>query len=251
MLMQRMPEPGHFSDEVRRAVRRFWRVRHRQSRAQGGAGRYPQPGQRAAVVGGQHMSGFVDLIQSVVIAAGLPKDSVLAGRGKAVLPGWFRPSKEWDVCIVCRRLLLAAIQLKSQVSSFGNNFNNRAEEAIGSAVDLSCAWREGAFDGPHKPWLGYLVLLADCPASRRRVQLALSHFVAFPEFQCASYIDRYSVLCARLEQGDFYDATCLLVSEPGAGYREGAYCEPDARLAFSRFAASLIRGLRMRVQDLP
>ena len=38
--------------------------------------------------------------------------------------------------------LLAVIELKSQVGpSFGNNFNNRTEEAIGSAVDFWTAYR--------------------------------------------------------------------------------------------------------------
>lgn len=33
-------------------------------------------------------------------------------------------------------VLLAAIELKSQSESFGNNFNNRSEEVIGSARDF-------------------------------------------------------------------------------------------------------------------
>ncbi len=32
--------------------------------------------------------------------------------------------------------LLAGIEFKSQVGSFGNNYNNRTEEAIGSAADI-------------------------------------------------------------------------------------------------------------------
>jgi len=42
--------------------------------------------------------------------------------------------------------LFVAIEAKSQVGpSFGNNFNNRTEEAMGSALDLWTAFREGAF----------------------------------------------------------------------------------------------------------
>jgi len=60
--------------------------------------------------------------------------------------------------------LLAAIEAKSQVGpSFGNNFNNRTEEAIGSALDLWTAFREGAFNGGIQPFLGYFFMLEDLP----------------------------------------------------------------------------------------
>jgi hypothetical protein len=52
------------------------------------------------------------------------------------LPGYFRPTKLWDVLVIHDKRLLAAIELKSQVGpSFGNNFNNRTEEAT------SWSWR--------------------------------------------------------------------------------------------------------------
>lgn len=42
--------------------------------------------------------------------------------------------------------MIAAVELKSQVGpSFGNNCNNRTEEAIGTAHDFWTAYREGAF----------------------------------------------------------------------------------------------------------
>jgi hypothetical protein len=52
------------------------------------------------------------------------------------LPGWYRPEKKWDLLIVSDGKLLAGIEFKSQVGSFGNNYNNRTEEAIGSATDI-------------------------------------------------------------------------------------------------------------------
>jgi hypothetical protein len=53
------------------------------------------------------------------------------------LPGFFRPTKEWDLLAIHDGKLLAVIEAKSQVGpSFGNNFNNRTEEAMGSALDL-------------------------------------------------------------------------------------------------------------------
>jgi len=52
--------------------------------------------------------------------------------------------------------LIAAMKFKSQTGpSFGNNFNNRTEEAIGSATDLWASYREEAFKPSPRPWLGY------------------------------------------------------------------------------------------------
>jgi hypothetical protein len=64
-------------------------------------------------------------------------------RAVLTLPGFFRPTKLWDMLVIHEGKLIAAIELKSQVGpSFGNNFNNRTEEAIGNAHDLWTAYRE-------------------------------------------------------------------------------------------------------------
>jgi len=61
------------------------------------------------------------------------------------LPGYFRPTKSWDLVVVSDEQLFASIEFNSHVGpSFGNNFNNRVEEALGSASDLWMAYREGA-----------------------------------------------------------------------------------------------------------
>ena len=62
---------------------------------------------------------------------------MMMGRKVLTLPGFFRPTKLWDLLIINQGGLVAALELKSQVGpSFGNNFNNRTEEALGTAVDL-------------------------------------------------------------------------------------------------------------------
>jgi hypothetical protein len=41
------------------------------------------------------------------------------------LPGYFRPTKEWDLLVILDGNLLASIEFKSQIGpSFGNNYNN-------------------------------------------------------------------------------------------------------------------------------
>ena len=59
------------------------------------------------------------------------------------LPGYFLSTKLWDMLVVYKGELVAAIEFKSQVdSSFGDNFDNLAEEAIGTAHDVWIAYRE-------------------------------------------------------------------------------------------------------------
>ena len=82
-----------------------------------------------------------------------------------------------------RRAILAGIEFKSQVGSFGNNYNNRTEEAIGSATDIWAAYREGAFKPSARPWLGYMMLLEEAPGSMRPVKAQEPHFKVFPEFK--------------------------------------------------------------------
>ena len=120
----------------------------------------------------------------------------MLNRRVLTLPGFFRPTKLWDLLVVRDGRLIAAIEFKSQVGpSFGNNANNRAEEAIGTAVDLWTAYREGAFGETPKPFLGYFFLLEDAPESRSPVEESSPHFAVFPEFAQASYADRYNILC--------------------------------------------------------
>jgi len=89
------------------------------------------------------MDGFIGLFAGLIRNAGAPEAAIFR-KTKIELPGFFRPTKEWDMLVVVNGHLLAAIEAKSQVGpSFGNNFNNRTEEAIGSAVDLWTAYREG------------------------------------------------------------------------------------------------------------
>ena len=69
-----------------------------------------------------------------------------------MLPGYYRPEKKWDLLVVSNNQLVTAIEFKSQVGpSFGNNFNNRVEEAVGSATDIWTAYREKRFGTNPRP----------------------------------------------------------------------------------------------------
>ncbi|MBI3212101.1 MAG: hypothetical protein HYZ47_05445 [Simkania negevensis] len=116
----------------------------------------------------------------------------------------------------CYRALVAAVELKSQVGSLGNNFNNRAEEAIGTSHDFWLAYREGAFGEAPKPFVGWLMLLEDCLQSKTPVNDRSPHFPLFKEFKGASYADRYDILCKKLVREQLYSAACLLLSSASA-----------------------------------
>ncbi len=125
---------------------------------------------------------------------------------------------------------------RSQVGpSFGNNYNNRSEEAIGNAVDIWTAYREGRF-GTVRPWLGYLFLLEEAPGAIRPVRVKQPFFEVDPAFLDASYKKRYEILCRRLVLERLYDAACFVTAtaDPVTVIHEPA---PD--LSFMAFAKAI------------
>lgn len=236
-------------DRFRDAVAHFWRVRAEQQSRQGGSSGRKDRGSRSAVTGGKQLDGFVQLVSGLLCEAGLCQDDVHIARRRTVLPGFFRPTKEWDIVAIVDGQLVATIEFKSQIGpSFGNNFNNRTEEAVGSAHDLWTAFREGAFQKGPRPWLGYLMLLEDCPGSLRPVGIEEPHFKVFPEFQETSYAQRYEMLCNRLVRERLYDAACFLMSSTAEGL-VGDYHVPSSELGPKHFAASLEAHARMFVKS--
>ncbi|HET9176950.1 MAG TPA: PaeR7I family type II restriction endonuclease [Terriglobia bacterium] len=225
-------------DRVRAAVRYFWQTRTKQATTQGNKTGIKDYGSRGAVTGGKQIDGFIKIVADLLKESELSPDSIHIDKKHVVLPGWFRPSKEWDLVALIDGTLLAVVEFKSQVGSFGNNFNNRTEEALGNSTDILTAYREGAFKGSPRPWVGYLMLLEDAPKSRNLVDVQEPHYPVFPEFQNTSYADRYRILCQKLVRERLYDATCLLLSDAVGGLR-GEYSEPCAEIGFRNFSASL------------
>lgn len=81
------------------------------------------------------MDGFIALVTNLMVEAGADESSIFHSR-QLELPGFFQPTKEWDILLVKDSQLILAIEAKSQVGpSFGNNFNNRTEEAMGSCYN--------------------------------------------------------------------------------------------------------------------
>ena len=226
-------------ERLRRAIRHFWATRNRQADAQGTRSGQKDYGERSSVTGGAQLDGFLALIRELLVEAGLPESAVHSKR-KTDIPGYFRPEKCWDLLAIVEGHLLAVIECKSQVGpSFGNNYNNRTEEALGNAADLWTAYREGAFAPSQRPWLGFLMLLEESPGSLRPVKVTESHFRVFEEFRGASYARRYEILLTKLLRERMYDGACLLLSARGFGSK-GRYSEPSPELSFQSFASSFL-----------
>lgn len=224
-------------EKMARAVAHYWSTRDRQTTQQRRGSRADQ-GLRSAVTGGAQMDGFVDIFAGAVAIAGVPPTSIFR-RKRLQLPGFFRPTKEWDLLVIHKGRLLAAVEAKSQVGpSFGNNFNNRTEEAMGSALDIWTAFREGAFADSPQPFLGYFFMLEDSTKSRSPVRVEEPHFHVFPEFKGASYMKRYELFCRKLVRERHYAAAAFMTSRSDTGLK-GMYTEPAADLRLSSFVKSL------------
>ena len=191
-----------------------------QAEKQGSKSGSRDAGARTAVTGGRQMDGFISLVRDCLCENGLPKTQVYCEK-RIELPGWYRPEKKWDLLVVENGQFLAGIEFKSQVGSFGNNYNNRTEEAIGSACDLWAAYREGAFKPSARPWLGYMMLLGGCAGiftARCGHRNHTSRF--FRNSRRASYAKRYEILLTKLVRERLYDSACFLLSDSKNGQKE-------------------------------
>lgn len=222
---------------TRDAVALYWSTLDQQGEKQrgGGAADY---GSRAKVTGGKQMDGFSRVVRALLESNGLQGSHILHN-SKLELPGYFRPTKNWDMLVIHDGTLLAALEFKSQSGSFGNNFNNRTEEALGTASDLWTAYREGAFGKSHiRPWLGWLMLLEDSEKSNSPVRVAEPYFSVFPEFHGTSYAKRYELLIQKMILEKFYDGGVLLMATAANG-PNGIFSEPAIDLTMRRFLAGL------------
>jgi len=229
--------PRDLEDRIAEAVEFFWATRNGQITRQNQAGTHDQ-GNRGAVTGGKQLDGFVELIKDVLILNGVPERCIFIDTDLE-LPGYFRPNKKWDLLVVDNNELIIAIEFKSQVGpSFGNNFNNRTEEAMGSALDIWTAYREGVFGTQRAPWLGYFMVLEDCRKSNEPVRVRSPHFPVLREFIDASYKERYEIFCSKLLLERQYSAACFTTTSIT---NNGIYYDfPREELSCREFIVSML-----------
>lgn len=241
-------------EDLQEAVQSFWDTRRAQRERQARSERRDQ-GARSEVTGGAQMKALESVVASRLERLNLPdltiQRSVAAARPRTELPGFYRPEKAWDMVVVSRGRLVAAVEFKSQVGpSFGNNANNRAEEAIGSGEDMRKAIRERRFGNASPlPFIGCVFLLEDCPEVHSPVSLREPFFPVDPVFtalgpsstnevrRAASHAQRYEILCRRLRLEGLYTATCLILATKENPTRVTTLAED---LSFRAFVATLL-----------
>ena len=211
-----------YQRKSRAAVMAFWRNR-----------------ERVGVTGGRNMDGFAALVRDLVRANGLPHAEIYQKGAVPVLPGYFRSTVHWDLLVTDHDRLIAAIQFKSQVGqSIENSFNNPMEEAIGTAKDFWAAYRGEAFGKQQPPLAAWLMLVEDAPRSRTGVRDRSPHFPVFPEFQGASYLQRYDILCQRLVQEQLY-TTASIIASPRTAAASGEYQDLSEMTSLKTFVTAL------------
>jgi type II restriction enzyme len=226
-----------YERKAHEAVKAFWGNREAARQKQIESGKADQ-GERSGVTAGKNMDGFLALVLDIVRANGLSHAGIHQNRAMLTLPGYFRPTKIWDLLVIYKGELIAAIELKSQVGSFGNNFNNRTEEAIGTAHDFWTAYREGAFGKQPRPFVGWLMLVEDALKSRREIMDKSPHFPVLAEFKGASYLKRYDLLCQKLVQEQLYTTASMITSLRSAA-ETGEFAEMSTMTGLKTFVAAL------------
>jgi hypothetical protein len=227
-----------YERKAREAVKSFWGSRGAAKEKQTQSGAVDQ-GERAGVTAGKNMDKFLDLMRDIVCANGLAHAQIYENRAALTLPGYFRPTKLWDLLIIYKGELIAAVELKSQVGpSFGNNFNNRTEEAIGTAHDFWTAYREEAFGKQPRPFAGWLMMVEDAPESQCPIKNNSPNFPVLKEFKGTSYLQRYDLLCQKLVREQLY-TTASLMASPRSAIESGVFSELSAMTGLKTFVTSL------------
>jgi hypothetical protein len=234
---------------LQEAVQSYWDARAKNKEKQLKSGKI-DAGTRGEVTGGTQMGALEILVADILCDAGLKRLDVRT-RTALELPGYFRATKKWDLIVVSEGQLVLAMEFKSQAGkSIGNNVNNRAEEAVGSAKDIWTAFREGRFVNSPTPFLGYFFLLEDRDNVKTPVSNKEPCFPVDPVFrgeakktqkgkeryQGVPYSARYELLCRRLLLERLYSSACFMMA---TNSKNTHITQPAEDLTFQRFAAAL------------
>jgi hypothetical protein len=81
------------------------------------------------------------------------------------------------------------------------------------------------------------MLVEDAPMSRRPIRDRCTHFPVRPEFQGASYIERYNLLCKKLVQEQLYTTATVLAS-PKTAIKTGEFHDVSEMTSLKAFVTS-------------
>jgi hypothetical protein len=237
MIRHRMPIVlPPFQDRLSKAVAHYWRTLEAQTHKQkAGTDR----GRRSAVTGGKQMDGFCELVDWVLRENGLGEASIYL-RSDREIPGFLRPTKEWDMLVVHEGRTLAAVEFTSyRVPPVASDTKAHIEETIGMADDVWTAFGEGAYNPPRKrPWLGWVMLFEDRTVARSPTPEVRPPVEASPDFSIGSYGRRYEQILHKFTHERLFDSAALIAS-PGKGGAQGVFMELAEDLSMKWLLASL------------
>ena len=104
-------------------------------------------GERASVTAGKNMDGFLALAKDIVRLNGLEEAEICLQRRMLTLPGYFRPTKLWDMLVINDGKLVAALEFKSQVGPIPSGTTSTTARKRLSEPRLTCGQptAKGAF----------------------------------------------------------------------------------------------------------
>ena len=152
------------SPELKAAVLRMYDKQKEAKQKQAEQGKHDQ-GNRSGVTAGSHFAEVAELIRKTSSADAASRRMPFVF-GRVPETAWMVPThQDWDIIAYHGDSLVAAIELKSISSSFGNNANNRTEEALGGG-DIRIAHQKGLLgDARVPPILGYVLIVAETEES--------------------------------------------------------------------------------------
>ena len=144
-----------YETRARDAVLHFWRTRDKAVEDQKARGRVDQ-GPRGSATAGRHMDAFAQLFVDIAKAHGLPSTAIFTRGRELTLPGFFRPSKNWDLIVMNEGRLVAALDFKVAVDL--PNPYACISEAISDAVDFNAQQRRAWQHMARPPFIGFLFM---------------------------------------------------------------------------------------------
>ena len=223
-------------EDMRRALLESYTIRKEAGIRQSWSGN-PDMGSRGEVTSGKHLDRVAEIVSEDIASMGIGSGDIV-GNGEAVIPGWFRASKRWDVLAFHGGQLVAAVELKSISGSYGKNLNNRVEEALGEAQDASYAVKKDLLNRVIPPLLCYAMIVKKEEESEKTADMPRrGRFGYDPVFDDTSYLDRFRIACERMRLEGIYGAVWFVTVDPVRGTVE----EPVPELSYEAFLSE-IRG---------
>lgn len=185
-----------------------------------------------------NLDGFGLLLTDLIRDNGLEDARIIWGScDEASLPGYYAPTITWDLLVLRNERLIAAVKLNIRLASSDLCMDDVADKAVWSAKNLWAAWRSGTFGDSSRPFVGWLTLVEDSPETAGPFRDRSEHFAVRPEFQGASYIERYNLLCKKLVQEQLYTSTAVLTSQRTAA-KTGKFSDVSEMTSLKNFVTS-------------